>query len=179
MSKFTEADANVARELAGVSLRALTVNGNVHPGSVIAATARMAGTYLFRSLRLEIDRLQPGAPVLSHAANTEVPRLIRIAGAIVTASGLALDDTKAALPVEQKHQPRQPFLETQRLLEPGFRAVTGRAGLTDEDGARASAVATGMLVARCAKVLEPNEAFRIAVYGFIEGAKTAPDPIRL
>lgn len=178
-SKFTEADANVARELAGVSLRALTVDGNVHPGSVIAATARMAGTYLFRSFAFELDGVQPGQPVLSDVANTQVPGLIRVAGAIVTAGGVALDDSKAALSVQQKHKPRQSFLETQRRLEPEFRAITDRTGMSEEEGARASAVAAGMLVSRCTKVLDPHEGFRIAVYGFIEGAKTAPDPVHL
>ena len=178
-SKFTEADANVARELANVSLRALTVDRNVHLGSVIAATARMAGTYLFRSFKLDLASAQPGQAVLSHAANVACQRLIRIAGAIVAASGIALDDSKAGVPVQQEHQPRQPFLETQRLLEPLFRAVTDRTGMSDEEGARASAVAAGMLISRCTRVLEANEGFRIAVYGFIEGAKTAPDPVRL
>ena len=176
-SAFTEADANVARELANVSLRALTVDGNVHPGSVIAATARMAGTYLFRSFKLDLDGAQPGQAVLSVAANRQVPVLIRIAGAIVTASGIALDDTTAGLPVQQKHQPRQSFLETQRLLEPAYRAITDRSGMSDYEGARASAVAVGMLISRCTKVLDANEGFRIAAYGFIEGTKTAPDPV--
>ena len=94
-------------------------------------------------------------------------------------SGIALDNATAALPVRPQHEPRQSFLETQRLLEPTYRAITGDNGLSDYEGARASAVAVGMLIPRCIKVLEADEAFRIAAYGFVEGAKTAPDPVQL
>ena len=177
-SAFTDAHANVARELANASLRALASEGNVHPGTLIAATARMAGTYLFRSFDLDVSGAQPGEVVLSVAANTQVPVLIRIAAAIVTKAGIALDDKTAALPVQPQHTPRRPFLDTQRLLEPSYRAITGGSGMSDYEGARASAVAVGMLIPRCIKVLEANEAFRIAAYAFVEGAKTAPDPVQ-
>ena len=178
-SAFTDADASVAKELADVSLRALTVDGNVHPGSLIAATARMAGTYLFRSFRLVVTGAQPGQPVLSAVANAQGPVLLRIAGAIVTASGIALDEKTAGLPIQPRHQPRQSFLETQRLLEPAYRAITDRSGMSDYEGARASAVAAGMLICQCTKVLNANEGFRIAAFAFVEGTKTAPDPLQL
>jgi hypothetical protein len=178
-SPFTDAHVNVARELANASLRALTVDGNVHPGTVIAATARMAGTYLFRSLVLDVRGVRPGDVVLSVAANEQVPLLIKVAAAIVTTGGIALDDATAALPVRPQHKPRQSFLETQRVLEPLYRAITGASGMSDYEGARAAAVAAGMLIRQCVKVLEANEAFRIAAYGFVEGTKTAPEPLQL
>ena len=42
--------------------------------------------------------------------------------------------------------------------------------------AEAGAVATAFIVHQCTSVLDPNVAFGIAVYGFIEGMKTAPHP---
>jgi hypothetical protein len=38
------------------------------------------------------------------------------------------------------------------------------------------AVATALLIKHCAKVLDPNVAFGIAVYGFVE---TAPEPVEI
>jgi hypothetical protein len=179
MTTFSEAHANVAKELATATIQALASGGSMHPGTVVAATARMAGTYLFRSFNLSLPGLQPGVAVLSEAANEKVPVLIRIAAAIVASLGVTLDNTKAAEPTEQRHQPRLAFLETQRMLEPIYRAITDRSGMSDYDGARAAAVAAGMLVPQCAKVMEPNTGFRIASFGIVEGAKTAPDPVTL
>jgi hypothetical protein len=179
MSTFSDAHAGIAKEFAQASVATLTTDGSLHPGTVIAATARMAGTYLFRSFRLDLPGVEPGQAVLSLQANERAPVLIRIAAAIVDTFSIHLDSTKAGEPIDQKHEPRLSFLETQRLLEPVYRPIKDRGGLSDYDAARAAVVAAAMLIPHCAKVLEPNMAFRILSLGIVEGSKSAPDPVEL
>ena len=179
MTTFSEAHANVAKELANITVASFTSNGSVHPGTLVAATARMAGTYLFRSLQLDLQGVQPGQAVLSQPANEQMQLLVRIAAAIVATLGINLDHTRAAESVDEKHQPLIPFLETQRKLEPLYREITNRNGMSDYDGARASAVAAAMLVFQCSQILEPNMGFSILSYGIVEGTKIAPDPVHL
>lgn len=179
MTTFSEAHANVAKELANTTATTFTSEGSVHPGTLVAVTARMAGTYLFRSLRLDLPGVQPGQAVLSEPANEQMQVLIRIAAAIVATLGIILDNTRAAEPIDEKHQPRIPFLETQQKLEPLYREITNRNSMSDYDGARASAVAAAILIFQCAKILEPNMGFSILSYGIVEGTKTAPDPVQL
>jgi hypothetical protein len=71
------------------------------------------------------------------------------------------------------------FLETQKKLEQLYTPVKARLGLSREEAAQAAAVATALLIRQCAKVLDPNIAFGIAVYGFVEGSKTAPEPVEI
>ena len=47
----------------------------------------------------------------------------------------------------------------------------------DEQAAYAVAAATSLLIQHCAKALAPNIGFSIAALGFVEGTKTAPDPV--
>jgi len=179
MTTFSEAHANVAKELANASVTAFPLDGSVHPGTVVAATARMAGTYLFRAFRLNLSGVQPGQAVLFEQANEQTQVMIRIAAAIVAALGITLDNTRAGAPVDEKHQPRLSFLETQQKLEPLYREITNRNAMSDYDGARASAVAAAMLIFQCSTILEPNTGFNILSYGIVEGTKTAPDPVLL
>ncbi len=179
MSTFSDAHAKIAKEFASVSVGTLAMEGSVHPGTVIAATARMAGTYLFRSFRLDLPGVVPGQAVLSIPANEHAPRLIRIAAAVVATFGIRLDNTQAAKPTDPKHEPHLSFLETQRRLEPVYKPIKDRGGLSHYDAARAAAVAAAILVSQCAKVLEPNSAFRILSLGIVEGSKCAPDPVEL
>jgi hypothetical protein len=39
------------------------------------------------------------------------------------------------------------------------------------------AAATSLLIQHCARALDPHIAFNIAALGFVEGTKTAPDPV--
>ena len=78
---------------------------------------------------------------------------------------------------DSKNEPVLEFLETQKKLEPLYAPVKASHGLLANEAAQAAAVATALLIRHCAKGLDPNIAFGIAVYGFIEGSKTAPEPV--
>jgi hypothetical protein len=46
-----------------------------------------------------------------------------------------------------------------------------------QDAAAGAAIATGILVHDCREVLSADKGSAIAVYGFVEGTKTAPFPL--
>jgi hypothetical protein len=168
-----------AREFAAATVDLLKTERGVHAETAVAAAARMAGTFLFRSFEFPASDIEPGQAVLSDRANEQGPMLVSILGAALSELGASLgreDPSDAAL---QEAQPNQSFLDTQRVLEPSFRAIADHHGLTQQDAAHAAALATAFLIQDCSTVLDPGVAFNIAVYGFIEGTKTAPDPVSL
>ena len=177
MPALTKQQLDSAQEFATAAIAALKTAQGIHPGTAVAATARMAGTYLFRSFRLHLPGVEPGQAVLSGKASTYGPTLIETAARLLGRMGIALDATRAGIPVGLKDQPTLGFLETQRLLERAFAPIRARYGFDDEQAAYAAAAATALLVRHCAKGLEPHVAFNIAALGFIEGVKTAPNPV--
>ena len=178
MANAGEAQHNAALEFANAAAATFGNNGSMHPGTVVAATARMAGTYLFRSFGFKLADVQPGQAVLSTEANEREPVLMRIVAGILDKGGIKLDDTQAGKPVDPKHAPTLPFLDTQRKIEPVFRAIRDRIALSERDAANAAALATAFLIQHCAKIMDPSVGFGIATYGIVEGSKTAPDPVR-
>ena len=179
MATRVEVKANSAKEFAGIAANAFVSNGNMHPGTVLAALARMGGTYLFRSFNLSLQGVVPGQAVLSVAADSEAPKLLQIVGAVLANAGIAIDNTQAGTPTDPKHRPALTFLVTQRKLEAAFNPIKERDALTDLEAAHAAAAAAAMVIQHCAKVMDPTVGFGIAAFAFIEGAKTAPDPVSL
>jgi len=137
----------------------------------------MAGTYLFRSFGLNLPGVSPGQAVLSEAANEHGPLLIQVAAGILSRVGVKLDNAASGKTTEAKHKPMLEFLETQVTLEAAYAPIKARFALSEREAALAASVATALLIRHCAKALEPNVAFGIAAFGFIEGTKTAPAPI--
>jgi hypothetical protein len=107
------------------------------------------------------------------------PRLIQILGAVLAQAGLNLDSSKLGTSVNTASQPLLAFLDTQRQLEPVFTGIKERLDLSYQEAADSAAVATALLIQQCAPVLDPNAAFGIAAYSFVEGSKTAPDPVSI
>ena len=178
MINFSKQQLDAAQEFANVAVATLKLPGGIHAGTVIASTARMGGTYLFRSLNLHLPGVEPGQVVLSNTVDEQVSVLTQIAAGILSKVGIKLDNSQAGKPTEPKHKPTQPFLDTQRKLEPVFAPIKDCFSLSTRDAAHAAAVATALLIRHCAKVMDPNAGFGIAAYGFVEGAKTAPDPVQ-
>ena len=112
-----------AREYANLAISSLKVSGVVDPPTVIAACARMAGTYLFRSFDLKLPNVQPGQAVLSVEADQHAPMLVRTAAGILTTLGIALPSSPPATAYNSRTTPIQSFLETQQLLEPLFSPI--------------------------------------------------------
>lgn len=179
MATLTQQQIDAAREFASTAISTLAVDRKVHAETAIAGVARMAGTFLFRSFGLALVDVQPGQVVLSEQANEQGPRLVQVLGTILARLKVDLDKSRLGGALPPANQPLQTFLETQRLLEPAFREISNRHGLSPDEAADTCAVATALVIQQCTAVLDPNLAFGVAVYGFIEGAKTAPDPVVL
>jgi hypothetical protein len=146
----------------------------VHAETAVSAAARMAGTFLLRDCGLPIERLEPGAPVLSDAVNAQGPLLVEILGLALQGLQVPIDPARAAAAAERAAKPRLTVLQMQALLEPGMTGIKDAHRLTYGVAARSAALATASFVKACASVLEPDAAFGIATYGFVEGAKTVP-----
>jgi hypothetical protein len=148
----------------------------VHAETAVAAVARMAGTFLFRSFGFDLAGVAPGQAVLSEQANEAGPALIRVLAGALAELGVTLDEAKLGAPQLEASRPTLDFLATQGRLEPEFAAIRARHGLSLTEAADAAAIATAFMIHQCARVLDPSAAFGVAVYGFVEGTKTAPGP---
>jgi hypothetical protein len=177
MTTLSKQQTDAAQEFATATIAALKLPQGVHPGTVIAATARMAGTYLFRSFGLKLSGVKPGQPVLSNEANEQWPLLVQIAGDALSKMGVKIDNSQAEKTVDSKYKPMLEFLDTQKKLESLYEPIKDRCCMSAREAAYSIAVATALLIRHCAKFLDPSMAFSIAVYGFVEGSKTAPVPV--
>jgi hypothetical protein len=150
----------------------------LHAETAIAAAGRMAGTFLFRSFGFS-EGIEPGQVVLSGLANEQGPQLIQVLSAALSHVGVSLNEEEMGRSPGPENQPHQGFLETQKQLEPLYVAIKDRHSLSAKEAAESGAIAAALLIRQCSQVLDPNVAYGIAVYGIIEGTKTAPDPVAL
>lgn len=118
--------------------------------------------------------IEPGAAVLSEQANQQGPRLVQIVPGVLQSVGVKLDPSKVSASHANARGQKEPFLETQNVLGTQFVQVCERYGLNDVEAADAAAIATALLIKNCSQRLDPHAGFALAVYGFIEGTKTAP-----
>lgn len=171
---LNQAQLQAASEFGTAAMKAFDQDGTFPAEIVIGSTARMAGSFLLRSFGLPLTGIQPGSVVLSEQANQQGPRLIQILGAVLENIGVKLDPSKLAASQPTARGQKAPFLETQDVLEERFAAIRQKYGLSDGEAADSVAVATAVLIKNCSSLLDPHLGFGLAVYGFIEGSKTAP-----
>ncbi len=176
MAALTKQQIAAAEQFADATLDELETVDGVHPETAVAAAAGMAGSFLLRSFGFELGHLAPGSAVLSDEANQQGPRLVQILGGVLAHGGVELDREILGRGVDSDRLARLDFLAGQAALEAAFLAVGARQKLSLGEAAEAAAAATGFLIQQFAEELDPSVAFAIAVYGFIEGAKTAPGP---
>jgi len=163
----------------GWAIAALKISGGVHPPTVLAGCARMAGTYLFRSFGLKLKGVKPGQTVLSAEAAEHSPLLVRTAAGILANLGVTIGSPPTGPLLDAKNKPVHEFLDTQRLLEARFAPIQSKYELTARQAAQAAVIATALLIHHFAKHLEPSAGFGVAAFAFAEGCQTAPDPVIL
>lgn len=174
----TQAQLQAADQYVQIVIKALKNEKGVHSETAIACAARLAGTFLFRSFNFPMQDMQPGSAVLSEAANEHGPVLIQTLGAGLDALKVKLDHSKLSGTVPADHQPHISVNETQARMEADFRKVSAALRLTPEQSAHACALAAARLIQMATAVLDPHIGFGVAAYGFVEGSKTAPIPLR-
>jgi hypothetical protein len=179
MASLKQQQIDAAEEFVSATINALKTDRGLHAETAIAATARMAGNFLFRSFGFSLKGVKPGQVVLSGLANEQGPQLIQVLVSVLSHVGVSLSEEEMDRPPGPEHQPHQGFLETQKHLEPLYIAIKDRHGLSPKEAAEAGAVAAALLIRQCSQALDPNVAFGIAAYGIMEGTKMAPDPVIL
>jgi hypothetical protein len=93
---------------------------------------------------------------------------------VLEKTGVKLDSNELSASQRTTKGQKGSVLETQKILEAPFAAIRDKYGLSDGEAADSVAVATAVLIKNCASLLDPHVGFGLAVYGFIEGSKTAP-----
>lgn len=178
MSRLRQEQIAAASVLAETTLKQLDTLPGMTAETAVLASARMAGTFLFRSYAHALNAVTPGTVLLSQVASESGPNLVGLLGNALARLGLTIDTAHVDLKTSNAALPQLDFLESQRLLEPVLQPVRERFGLSPEEAAYAMAVATAILIKHSEAKLKPQAAFGLAVYGFIEGTKTAPDPVQ-
>jgi len=174
MSDQTQKDVIAAADFFNKTVRQLlTVNNAVHAETLVLAMARMSGALMFRTFGFD-KGINPGTAVLSDKANAEGPVLMDMM--LMTLRQLGHQITEADLNAEHATDKfsRLSFQQTEEKLAPFFLKYCEVAPIGLRTAAIAAGVATGMLVHDCAAALPVRDGAALAVYGFVEGTKTAP-----
>lgn len=177
MNDFTANQFEAAQKFVAATIEAFQNERGVHAETAIAGTARMAGTFLFRSFGLPLADVVPGQAVMSDKADKHGPELIQIMVAVLGQLGVNIDHQRCSGTPSPDHQSSLSFLETQKQLEPPYTEIVQHLGLSLPEAAQSAAAACAVLIQQCSAILDPHSAFDIALYGFVEGSKTAPDPL--
>ncbi len=159
-----------------VELLAGTGSGRaVHPETAIASAARLSGSLLLRSFGLNLESAQPGTVLLSNEANDKYPSLANLVLAFLDKCGIQLDSTKfGGAPEQRGTEPHIDVLQSLALLQAPALEIARQHSLSLEQAAQSAALATAFIVKECIPAIGAETAFNVAVYGFIEGSKTAP-----
>ncbi|HEY7889278.1 MAG TPA: hypothetical protein VIC29_13740 [Steroidobacteraceae bacterium] len=171
---ISQAQLNAASEFGTTAMQAFDQGGTFPAETVIGGVARLAGTFLLRSFGLSPTATQPGSAALSEQPHQQGPRLIQLLGEVLQSIGVTLDKSKLSASHDSAKRLKASFLQAQDALEEQFAAIREKYGLSDGEAAESAAVATAVLIKNCANLLDPHLGFSLALYGFIEGSKTAP-----
>ena len=151
-----------------------TANGVVHPPTLVAACARMAGFFLLRSFGVVTEEMIPGEAILSPQASEKTPVLLRTCAAVLASLGTTIPADPPQPLIDAATKPRESFLETQARLLPVFAALALEHALDDYQAARAAAVAAAITAHTVRKHLDPVRGFGVAAFAFTEGSRTVP-----
>lgn len=162
----------------GIILSISSDENGVPAQTVIACAARMAGTMLFRHFVSPRCNAPTGTVVLSEEASVEGPILVELVlSTIRQLSGDNADIASSSDPLTTTSESRFSLIQTQEYLDPLYLSYCRATALSYREAAHASAIATGTLVHDSFSALGTQEATAIALYGIVEGSKTAPRKI--
>lgn len=142
----------------------------------ISSTARLAGSFLFRSFRLKINDAKPGTVILSEEANTKGPQLVNITHAVLYNFGIRIDNNKMSNG-NRKHAESN-FIDVISKVQVPALDIMNKRELSYEQMAQSAAIATAFIIQQSSNIT-PEEGFGIAIYHYIEGSKTNPPEFNL
>jgi hypothetical protein len=142
----------------------------------ISSTARLAGSFLFRSFDIKINDANPGTVLLSEEANTKGPQLVNITYAILQNFGIQIDENKMSNG-NSKHSESN-FVEVISKVQVPALEIMKKNKLNYEQMAQSAAIATAFIIQQ-SRNITPEEGFGIAIFHYIEGSKTYPPDFSL
>jgi hypothetical protein len=160
------------RQFASAAVREYT--SGLHPVTLIAACARMAGAQFLRSTGLIAPDMPPGSVLLSPEANAGTTLLLRTCAAVLASLGHQLPAHPPASLAEDFQHVREDFLQSHRRLATVVERLRLEYNLDESQMARSGAVATALAIHSVRTKVPPDRAFGIASFAFTEGAKTVP-----
>jgi hypothetical protein len=172
--------AEAATEVLKLFDRDFRTPQGVHPGTVLAAAAWLAGTSLYRSFRYT-QTSEPGTVMLSEKANQEFPKLLDLFTYYMVKGGTQIKPEHFILDTPDALKPQKTILEIQETHQDEYNTIMKKHNLDYLDGARAGIIACAMLFNyHCVKRqdLDPRIAAGIISMGVVTGAKTAPVPLK-
>lgn len=137
----------------------------------ISSTARLAGSFLFRSFGLKVTGASPGTVVLSEEANVKGPQLVNITYAVLQNMGVSIDNNKVSGASDK--QPSENFVDVIGRLQGPVLEIMNKYDLSYEQMAQSAAIATAFIIQQSPNIL-PEQGFGTAIYYYIEGTKTYP-----
>lgn len=154
----------------------LTIDGRLHTETLILSVARMAGSLMYRSFNLD-RAIEPGTAVFSDQANIHGPKLMNVMFVTLQQLGDKVGQENLNSEYASAKFSQLSFKESHDRLAPFFLKYCEVTPMEFQDAALGAAIATGILVHDCREVLSADKGSAIAVYGFVEGTKTAPFPL--
>lgn len=137
----------------------------------ISSTARLAGSFLFRSFGFEINDAKPGTVMLSEVANTKGPQLVNITQAVLQNFGIQIDNSKMSS--GNQKQAESNFVDIINKVQNPALEIMEKNDLSYEQMAQSGAIATAFIIQQSGNIT-PEEGFGTAIYHYIEGTKTYP-----
>ena len=137
----------------------------------ISSTARLSGSFLFRSFGFNITDAKPGTVMLSQDANIKGPQLVNITHAVLTNFGIQIDNNKMSN--GNQKQPLSNFVEAISKIQNPALEIMKKHALSFEQMAQSAAIATAFIIQQSNNIT-PEEGFGTAIYHYIEGSKTNP-----
>ena len=137
----------------------------------ISSTARLAGSFLFRSFGFKIDNTKPGTVMLSEEANQKVPQLINITHAVLQNFGIQID--KNRMSNGETIQSESKFVDIISKIQTPALEIMKKNNLSYEQMAQSVAIATAFIIQQ-SKNIASEKGFGTAIYHYIEGSKTYP-----
>lgn len=162
------------KQLAAAALREYTNGTLLHPVTLIAACARVAGSQLLRNTGLITADMPPGSVLLSPEANAGTALLLRTCAAVLTSLGDRVPAHPPSSLAEDVQHVRESFLDSHRRLVPIIERLRSQYNLDESQMARSGAVAAALVIHSVRAKVPPDRAFGVASFAFTEGAKTVP-----
>src|SRR5262245_25774796 len=134
----TEAQWQAGDRISQLIIAALTTERGIHAETAVASAARLGGTFLFRSFGLKTDKVKPGTPVLSDAANEHGPLLIQTFGTALGHLGVSVDQSAISKPIPPENTPQLSVLQTTAALETQIGRASWREREEVEGGGQAA-----------------------------------------